>query len=173
MLALFGTLIAAVFVISAFRIDKSAKAEARMAAEDAVGDFILEHRHELLKKVVDWANAVESKKDKTIKSIDDAETVVKSRKDDAIGSIDVARAGAESASETAVTDIAGVRDNVVRSGEQATATIEKAAGDVDGRAAAAIDGINAEVAEVERVAAEAKASSQARPDDSPPSDSRD
>ena len=191
MVALFGTLIAAVFVISAFRIDKSARVEARVAAEVVVGDFILKHGRELLKKVDDWANKVESRKDKTIegidaaakkvesrkdeviRTIDAAQTAVGSRKDEAIGSIGAAKAAVESASEDAVAGVAAVRDNVARSGEQAMATIDQAVSDVQGRTVAAVERVDAEVAEFERTVAEARAKTQTQPDDSPPSDSRE
>ena len=192
MLALFGMLIAAVFVISAFRIDKSAKAEARMAAEEAISNFILQHKRDLLNQVDKWAKAVETLKNNTVASIsaagdaaesakktaigriDAARGAAESAMDAAIGRIDAATTAAESASESAVVEIAEVRENVVRNGEQTTAAMEQAAGDVDARKTAAIDEIGTEVAEVERVAAEAKARIEAqRPDESPPSDSQE
>lgn len=156
MLALFGTLIAAVFVISAFRIDKSAKAEARMAAEDAISDFILDHRRELLEKVDAWAHEVESRKNRTLKSID------------------TAKAAAESASKEAVAEVERVSREVVQKGRQMTEDVDQATRDLADEKAVAIERIEAEVGEVERAAAEAKAKFQTeRPDESPPSDSQD
>lgn len=191
MLALFGTLIAAVFVITAFRIDKSARAEAAAEAADSLGKFVVEYKRELLVLIEKWLRKVKSKKAKAkarmeaastavesakaaaISRIDSARNAAEAAKDTAIERIDSARAAAESASEDAVAEIGEVRDNVARSGEQATTAMDQATVDVDRRRGAAIERIEAEVAEVVRAVAEARARIQAQPDDSPPSDTRD
>ena len=166
MLALFGMLITAVFVISAFRIDKSAKAEAGVAAAEYAGKFFVEYKCEVMRKI-------DEEMDKATKSIDAASTDTQTAKDAAIVDINAAKSAAESTSRDAISAIVEVRENVAGKGKEATEAIDQAARDFDGRKVAAIEQIDAQVAEVERAAAEAKARIQAQPDDSPPGDSRD
>ena len=172
MLALFGIMITAVFVISAFRIDKSARAEAAAEAADAAGKFFHEYRLEVIALIDKCVEKVKYRKKKAIETIDAAKVNTEAARDTAIGRIGAAKTVAESVSKDAVAAIAAARNNVDRTGGQATAAIGQAADDVDGRKAAAIERIDAEVAEVVHAAAEAKARIAAQPDDSPPSDSR-
>ena len=147
MLTLFGMLVTAVFVISAFRIDKSAKAEAGVAAAEYAGNFFVEYKAAILREI-------DKRMEQATEYFVVAKTKTQTAKKDAIVAIHTAKAVAESASKTAVR------------------TIGKAVGDVDERKTAAIKRIDEHVAEVERAAAEAKARIQAQPDDSPPGDSR-
>lgn len=185
MLALFGSLIAAVFVISAFRIDKSAKAEARAAASKSVGKFILDYRTELLTVIDKWAGDVAMHKNQAIETINaaSAEAVerinaargaAESASERAVTRIDAARTAAESASEEAVTRIEGERDEVVERGRLTAQAMDQSASDVADQGATAIERIGEEVAEVERVAAEARDRIEGQqPDQPPPSDSQD
>lgn len=156
MLALFGTLITAVFIITAFRVDKNAKFEASVEAAYGVGEFLDRYKKELFKEIDSWAGQVES------------------RKDGAIIRIDAATDAAESASNTALADIEEARQNVVQRGEQAVETINAETSDVTNARTTAVERIEAEVAEVERVAAEARARIEAEgPDQSTPTDSQE
>ena len=155
MLALFGVLIAAVFVISAFRIDKSAKAEAQMAAEDAVAKFIVKYKEELLGRVDTWLSEVELAKKVAIESID------------------TAKIAAESKSETAVTEIEKAQSDVEQRAKQTTDAMGKAARDVEKAKTDAVEQMESAATEVERVSAEIKARLESqRPDESPPDDSQ-
>lgn len=166
MLALFGVMVTAVFVITSFRIDKSARDEAAVEAADAAGNFFVKYKKALIERIDEWLCEVKSKKA-------EAKAEIAAAKDAAIEDIDAAKSAAEAAGETAIAEIAEVRDNVVRNGDQAATAIGQAINDVNGRKAAAIERIDAEVADVERAAVEAKARIAAQPDDSPPTDSRD
>lgn len=156
MLALFGTLVAAVFIITSFRIDKSAKAEAESAAVSTVSDFLDRYRCELFAEIDRWAKGVES------------------LRDTATVRISAAREAAETQSEAAVKRIAAVREDVDTRGQQTTETMEQAARDVAEARVSAIRRIGAEAEEVERVAAEVTARIRARqPGETPPSGSQD
>lgn len=156
MLALFGMLITAVFIITAFRVDKNAKFEAIVAATDGVGEFLDKYKVELLEGIDGWAGEAEAEKDRAIKRID------------------AATIAAESASNTALANIEEVRQNVVQRGEQAVETINAETSDVANARTTAVERIEAEVAEVERVAAEARARIEAEgPDQSTPTDSQE
>lgn len=167
MLALFGILITAVFVISAFRIDKSARAEAVAAAAESVAEFIVKQRAQLLELIDQWLGVVKTKRDEAIAAMDaEIETVV------SVGNQAVRRI--EAASKEAVAQMAQVRDDVAGSGQQTKETMDQAASDVADQKTTAIERIGAELAEVERVAAEARDRiERQQPDQPPPSDSQD
>ena len=173
MLALFGVMITAVFVITTFRIDKNARAEAAIEAADAAGKFLLDYKRELMDEIDQDMREVKCKKKQAIKCMTAAKCAVKGEKKEATKCINAAKTDTESASEKAVAAIEKVRENVAGEGAEATKAIDQATDDVGGRRAAAIEEIDAEVAGVERAAAEAKARIQAQPDDSPSGDSQD
>lgn len=150
MLALFGTLITAVFVISAFRIDKSAKAEAAAAAAESVGEFIVKNETQLLRRIDEWLGSVESRAADIVAKMETARSK-------AVERIDAEMATVEDASREAVARMSEVRDNVAQRGRQTADVMDEAASDVADAKAAAVDRIGMEVAEVERVAEEAKA----------------
>lgn len=132
MLALFGILIAAVFVITALRIDKSAKVEAQTAATKAVGLFMLKYKREFLKQTERWLRKLEKVKD------------------DAVASIETAKEAAESKSKTAIAKIEDAQGNVDRKAQQTTNAMDQAVRDVENEKTAAVERIGAEVAEFER-----------------------
>ena len=154
MLALFGMMITAVFVISAFRIDKSARAEAAAEAADAAGKFFHEYRREVIVLIDKYVEEVKRTKEQAVDYICAAKAAAEEAKKGAIKTIDAAVTGTESARDVAV----GRIDDARTAAESASkkAVIE----------------IVAEVAEVEHVAAEARARIGSQTD-SPPSDSRD
>lgn len=174
MVALFGTLITAVFVISAFRIDNNAKAEARIAAGSSVGEFLDRYRAELFQEIDRWAGQVVSKKNNAVRRMDASIADVESKKDDAVTRIDAATDAAESASNTTLANIEEARQNVVQRGEEAVETINAETSNVTNARTTAVERIEAEVAEVGRVAAEARARIEAEgPDQSTPTDSQE
>ena len=157
MLALFGMLIAAVFVITALRIDKNAKIEARAAAVDAVQKFLLMYKREFLKQIDKWSRQVKSKKKDAIECIETAKQATELKRQDATSAIDKARKEtdeeakqAKEAMTQAARDVETEKDTAVgRIGEEET-EFKRSIKDAKTR-------IEAEVADVERLAAEARA----------------
>ena len=150
MLALFGMLIAAVFVITALRIDKSAEAEARSAAEEAVGEFILKYQEELVKQIDQRMTNVNSHRRDTIAYMDDAKKDAESAIKRTLAEVDQKAIETRGAMDQAAQDVAAERAAAVERIDSEVAGIERSAEE----AKAAIE---AEVAEVERLAAEAGA----------------
>ena len=150
MLALFGMLIAAVFVITAFRIDKSAAAEARSAAEQTVTEFILKYRDELVKQIDDWMDMVKSHKRDTIAYMNDVKKDAESAIKEIQAQVDQKANETKDAMDQAAQDVAAEKGAAVERIGTEFAEVERSAQE----AKAAIE---AEVAEVERLAAEAGA----------------
>ena len=150
MLALFGMLIAAVFVITALRIDKSAEAEARSAAEEAVAEFIFKYKEELVKQIDKWMAKVNSHKRNTIAYMDEVKDAAESAINRAQEGVDDKATQTQDAMDQAARDVETEKDAAVRRiGDEETA-FKRSIEDAKAR-------IQAEVAEVERLAAEARA----------------
>ena len=157
MLALFGILIAAVFVITALRIDKSAKVEAQTAAVKAVGQFMLKYKREFLKQTDRWLRKLRKVKDKAVASIETAREAAESN-------IETAKLAAESRSKAAIAEIEKAQGGVDKKAQQATEAMDQAVRGVENEKTAAVERIGAKVAEFERSVGQTVEEARARVD---------
>lgn len=149
MLALFGMLIAAVFVITALRIDKNAKVEAQAAAVEAVQKFLLMYKRGFLQQIDEWLHQVKLKKKDAIECIETAKTKVETEKDDAIGCIKTAKGKVETEKDKAVKSIEAEKQATELKRQAATSAIDEARKETDEEAKQAKEAMTQAARDVE------------------------
>ena len=128
-LALFGMVVTAVFIITAFRVDATARAKAQLAARDEVWKYIEQYKAKLAKDLEDLetlVKKVQSCGEGAKKDIAKVQEEVNDQKDQAIRAITVAQTETTNAADGAKKAIGEARDQIVNAAREAQGVISGA-----------------------------------------------
>ena len=123
-LALFGGLITAVFIITAFRIDTTAKMEARLQADKALDTYLRRYKDNVIKQIEDVVEQVSRRGHNAKAGIEKCEKEVRKGRDTAKDMIEQYKEEVERRRNAANDAIGRLQDQVAKEAETAKQSIE-------------------------------------------------
>ena len=174
-LALFGMLITGVFIITAFKVDASARVVAedvsRRAADEAVDTYLRRYKAMLFEEIEKMKMCVEKHAEGAKQAITEAQRTVETLRDAASSAITSARDATTEAAAAAEREIGDADRRVEAQRDDATAAIDIARDDVEDLRGEAVGAIGKAREEVESAASAAQERiNRATRDLSPPED---
>ena len=125
-LALFGMVVTGVFVITAFRVDATARAQARLAARKEVWNYITQYEAKLALEIEELKKLVPQVKERSVaamKAFTKAEEDVKKLQHEVVTAIAQAQSETASAADEAQRAIGGVQEETINTARQAQEAI--------------------------------------------------
>ena len=122
-LALFGMVVTGVFVITAFRVDATARAKAQLAARDEVWNYVRNYDEKLANELAALLPIVEERAEQAKRTIDNAKKEVEAQQGDASTAIAGARSETTSAADGARRAISVARDEATDAARRAREAI--------------------------------------------------
>ena len=156
-LTLFGMIVTGIFVITAFRVDATAQAKARVAAQEEVWNYIEHYECKLARDLRALKKNSKSAKDAIAQAQKDVET----RRDKASSAIATAREETEEAASTARDEIGRAQNGTTEAAAAAQEAIRRTDQEVAQRRDEAIQAIDTAREEIDTAREEAEAAARA------------